>query len=51
MKTRQCDECKYWDRKLDRCQQEHAPRFYKPTLMDDESWGFKRKCSDYEEKK
>jgi len=55
-KAKHCDECKHsynrdWDLRL-HCNKGHKPKFYKPknlhcTVFTD-SWGWKRRCEDFE---
>ena len=56
MKTRHCDECRHRNRFVegDRnnvCKKGHNPRFYQPISALDTNYGWKRKCTDFEEKK
>ena len=57
MKTRYCDECKHFDISLKAelknrvCKIGHKPRFYQPISTLDTGYGWKRKCTDFEEKK
>ena len=53
-KTRHCDECKrYTLHRIDDtrtpCSLGHRPRFYQPTRIVDNNWGWKRRCEDYKE--
>lgn len=60
MKTQFCDECKYFDTLVSfeefmngefhktPCTRGLKPRFYKPRDMDDNFWGWKRKCADFQ---
>lgn len=52
MKTRHCDECKHPIPGLIvmQCAKGHKPRFYKPNTYVDNTWGYKRKCADFEPK-
>jgi hypothetical protein len=56
MKTQQCDECRhfgeFWLRGngyTNPCTQGHHPRFYRPKNPMDTTWGWKKKCKDFEE--
>lgn len=59
MKTRHCDECKHFAPRALRdypllrdcsvlCDKGHKLRFYKPKTYVDNTWGYKRKCEDFE---
>ena len=54
-KTKQCDECEHCQelnfRRTTPCSLGHRPRFYQPTSEGDMSWGWKRKCEDFKEKR
>ena len=58
MKAKQCDECQHfdgerWNHKDGPCTKGHRPRFYKPLTFSQahsSSWGWKRKCEDFERK-
>ena len=59
MKTRHCDECKYFDgmfvlpitKKIFVCTLRHRPRYYKQKHDNphDTNYGWKMKCIDYVE--
>ena len=51
MKTRRCDECKWYAANLNEhvCRKQHFPRFYMPKGPMDLNYGWKRKCEDFEE--
>ena len=49
-KVKQCDECQhfaYYDGPL--CAKGHKPRFYLPTRVMAQGWGYKRRCEDFKE--
>ena len=51
MLTRNCDECKHFDKGL-WCIKEHKPRFYAPKTISQAQrgdFGWKRKCDDFEQ--
>ena len=56
-KTRHCEECWHMDRRIEAldanavCKLKHKPRFYQPTSEGDMSWGWKRRCEDFKEKR
>lgn len=47
--TRHCDECTRWYAEMRECAKGHKPRFYQPTRIMDNNWGWKRKCEDFKE--
>ena len=58
LKTQHCDECKH-GRFIDiegmlkprmDCLMLHKPRFYAPDYFDRDTWGYKRKCEDFQKK-
>ena len=51
-KTRHCDECAHFTRYQTPgtvCKLKHKPRFYQPTRIMDNNWGWKRRCEDFKE--
>lgn len=55
MKTQNCDECKHATmRALPNpvlvCAMLHRPRFYAPIYTQRDTWGWKRKCEDFQSK-
>ena len=50
LKTRQCEECQFfqWHRPV--CTVGHLPRWYDPKSPVDETYGFKRACEHYKPK-
>lgn len=55
MKTQHCDECKHATmRALPKpvliCAMLHKPRFYAPVYCLKDTWGWKRKCEDFQTK-
>ena len=54
MKTRYCDECKHFGgpnfKSIGVCKLGHKPKFFMPKNALDPTYGFKRKCAEYEEK-
>jgi hypothetical protein len=53
MKASHCDECHhgiYRGGATIICEKGHRPRFYRPTLLHADNWGWMRVCADYEEK-
>lgn len=54
MKTKLCSECENFKfvTRQNVCQKKHKPRFYlPPPYQYSDFWGYKRKCTDFEEKK
>jgi hypothetical protein len=51
-KARSCGQCAWWTRQIDRCAKGHSPRFYKPKLFGASpvTWGWRRRCNDFEAK-
>lgn len=55
-KARHCEECKHFDSTWAAtaanvvCKLKHKPRFYQPTRIMDNNWGWKRKCEDFKPK-
>ena len=59
LKTRHCDECSHFDMghlsdcecpiPKPTCTKGHKPRFYNSLSPMDDKWGYKRRCTDFEE--
>lgn len=50
--TQFCDECKHQicGDIFFVCDKGHNPRFYQPKSQDDDAWGYKRKCAEFEKR-
>ena len=52
MKTQHCDQCKHatmraFPKPALVCAMLHKPRFYAPVYIQQNTWGWKRKCEDF----
>ena len=50
MKASHCDECHHGIYRGGAniiCEKDHRPRFYRPTLLHADNWGWMRVCNDF----
>lgn len=53
-RAKHCDECRHWrggSFGAPDCAKGHKPRFYLPTRIMAQNWGYKRRCEDFKETK
>lgn len=52
--TRYCDTCTHFRYAQDDgpiCKKGYNPKFFKPRVMLNDDWGYKRRCEDFEDRR